>query len=46
VGHADSAHAKSVSYEVASSLQAIEQLTVTTLRNVIGGLTLGDVDES
>jgi regulator of protease activity HflC (stomatin/prohibitin superfamily) len=32
--------AKSVSYEVASPLQAIEQLTVTTLRNVIGGLTL------
>jgi len=32
--------AKSVSYEVAPPLQAIEQLTVTTLRNVIGGLTL------
>src|SRR3954468_20623271 len=32
--------ARSVSYEVASPLQAIEQLTVTTLRNVIGGLTL------
>jgi len=32
--------AKSVSYEVANPLQAIEQLTVTTLRNVIGGLTL------
>src|SRR5205807_1074507 len=31
---------KSVSYEVASPLQAIEQLTVTTLRNVIGGMTL------
>jgi regulator of protease activity HflC (stomatin/prohibitin superfamily) len=31
---------KSASYEVASPLQAIEQLTVTTLRNVIGGLTL------
>src|SRR4051794_23886287 len=28
---------KSVSYEVANPLQAIEQLTVTTLRNVIGG---------
>ena len=27
-------------YEVANPLQAIEQLTVTTLRNVIGGLTL------
>ncbi len=33
---------KAVSYEVASPLQAIEQLTVTTLRNVIGGLTLED----
>jgi regulator of protease activity HflC (stomatin/prohibitin superfamily) len=32
--------ARSVSYEVANPLQAIEQLTVTTLRNVIGGLTL------
>ena len=32
--------AKAVTYEVASPLQAIEQLTVTTLRNVIGGLTL------
>jgi len=32
--------AKSVTYEVANPLQAIEQLTVTTLRNVIGGLTL------
>jgi regulator of protease activity HflC (stomatin/prohibitin superfamily) len=32
--------AKSISYEVANPLQAIEQLTVTTLRNVIGGLTL------
>jgi regulator of protease activity HflC (stomatin/prohibitin superfamily) len=31
---------KSVTYEVASPLQAIEQLTVTTLRNVIGGMTL------
>jgi len=31
---------KSVSYEVANPLQAIEQLTVTTLRNVIGGLSL------
>ena len=27
-------------YEIANPLQAIEQLTVTTLRNVIGGLTL------
>jgi regulator of protease activity HflC (stomatin/prohibitin superfamily) len=33
---------KSASYEVANPLQAIEQLTVTTLRNVIGGLTLED----
>ena len=33
---------KAASYEVASPLQAIEQLTVTTLRNVIGGLTLED----
>jgi regulator of protease activity HflC (stomatin/prohibitin superfamily) len=33
---------KSVSYEVANPLQAIEQLTVTTLRNVIGSLTLED----
>ncbi len=32
--------AKSASYEVANPLQAIEQLTVTTLRNIIGGLTL------
>jgi len=31
---------KAVTYEVANPLQAIEQLTVTTLRNVIGGLTL------
>src|SRR3954467_553860 len=34
--------AKAVSYEVANPLQAIEQLTVTTLRNVIGGMTLED----
>jgi len=32
--------AKSATYEIANPLQAIEQLTVTTLRNVIGGLTL------
>src|SRR5881397_2313190 len=32
--------AKSVTYEVANPLQAIEQLTVTTLRNVVGDLTL------
>src|SRR3954469_24496419 len=30
---------KSITYEVANPLQAIEQLTVTTLRNVIGGMT-------
>ena len=33
---------KDATYEVANPLQAIEQLTVTTLRNVIGGLTLDD----
>ena len=32
--------AKAVTYEVANPLQAIEQITVTTLRNVIGSLTL------
>jgi regulator of protease activity HflC (stomatin/prohibitin superfamily) len=32
--------AKSASYEIANFIQAIEQLTVTTLRNVIGGMTL------
>ncbi|GAC1435757.1 MAG: SPFH domain-containing protein [Solirubrobacteraceae bacterium] len=32
--------AKSATYEIANPLQAIEQLTVTTLRNVIGGLML------
>src|ERR1700680_948652 len=32
---------RSATYEIANPLQAIEQLTVTTLRNVIGGLTLG-----
>lgn len=31
---------KAVTYEVAQPLQAIEQLTVTTLRNVVGGLDL------
>ncbi len=31
---------RAVSYEVANPLQAIEQLTVTTLRNVVGDLTL------
>ncbi|HEU4976860.1 MAG TPA: SPFH domain-containing protein [Baekduia sp.] len=34
--------AKASSYEVANPLQAIEQLCVTTLRNVIGGMTLED----
>ncbi len=34
--------AKAASYEVANPLQAIEQLTVTTLRNVVGGMTLED----
>src|ERR671929_1265492 len=33
---------QAVTYEVANPLQAIEQLTVTTLRNVIGGMTLED----
>jgi len=32
--------AKSASYEIANYIQAIEQLTVTTLRNVIGGMAL------
>jgi regulator of protease activity HflC (stomatin/prohibitin superfamily) len=32
--------AKAVSYEIANYIQAIEQLTVTTLRNVIGGMAL------
>ncbi len=32
--------AKAVTYEIASYIQAIEQLTVTTLRNVIGGMSL------
>jgi regulator of protease activity HflC (stomatin/prohibitin superfamily) len=34
---------KSELYEVANSLTAIEQLTVTTLRNIIGSLTLEQV---
>jgi regulator of protease activity HflC (stomatin/prohibitin superfamily) len=33
---------KSATYEIADYIQAIEQLTVTTLRNVIGGMTLED----
>src|ERR671928_1003790 len=32
--------AKAATYEIADYISAIEQLTVTTLRNVIGGLTL------
>jgi regulator of protease activity HflC (stomatin/prohibitin superfamily) len=31
---------KSATYEIANYIQAIEQLTVTTLRNVIGGMDL------
>jgi regulator of protease activity HflC (stomatin/prohibitin superfamily) len=34
--------AKSATYEIANPLQAIEQITVTTLRNVIGSLSLED----
>src|SRR3954454_15943380 len=33
---------KAASYEIANYIQAIEQLVVTTLRNVIGGMTLED----
>src|SRR3954469_22682370 len=33
---------KDATYEIANPLQAIEQLTVTTLRNIIGSLTLED----
>src|SRR5246127_2264436 len=46
VGNIDSviyfqvADAKAATYEIANYIQAIEQLTVTTLRNVIGGLAL------
>src|SRR5215213_7833800 len=32
--------AKAATYEIANFIQAIEQLTVTTLRNVIGGMAL------
>src|SRR5216683_6276933 len=32
--------AKAATYEIANYIQAIEQLTVTTLRNVIGGMNL------
>lgn len=34
--------AKAATYEIADYIQGIEQLTVTTLRNVIGGMTLED----
>ena len=33
---------KSATYEIANYIQGIEQLTVTTLRNVIGSMTLED----
>jgi regulator of protease activity HflC (stomatin/prohibitin superfamily) len=33
---------KAATYEIASYIQGIEQLTVTTLRNVVGGMTLED----
>jgi regulator of protease activity HflC (stomatin/prohibitin superfamily) len=33
---------KAASYEIANYIQAIEQLTVTTLRNVVGGMSLED----
>jgi regulator of protease activity HflC (stomatin/prohibitin superfamily) len=33
---------KAATYEIADYIPAIEQLTVTTLRNVIGGMTLED----
>jgi regulator of protease activity HflC (stomatin/prohibitin superfamily) len=33
---------KAATYEIANYIQAIEQLTVTTLRNVVGGITLED----
>lgn len=33
---------KAATYEIADYIKAIEQLTVTTLRNVIGGMTLED----
>src|SRR5437764_1396588 len=32
--------AKAATYEIANYIQAIEQLTVTTLRNVVGGMSL------
>src|SRR6266536_1054597 len=32
--------ARAATYEIANYIQAMEQLTVTTLRNIIGGMTL------
>src|SRR4051812_19004206 len=37
---------RAATYEVANPLQAIEQLTVTTLRNVIGGVTPAETPTS
>src|SRR5207247_6857498 len=37
---------KSATYEVQSYIRAIEQLTVTTLRNVIGGMELDECLQS
>src|SRR3712207_8602303 len=34
--------AKAATYEIADYISAIEQLVITTLRNVIGGMTLED----
>src|SRR6058998_1197302 len=34
--------AKAATYEIANYIQGIEQLTVTTLRNVVGGMSLED----
>jgi len=40
VSYCQVTEAKAATYEIANYIQAIEQLTVTTLRNVIGGLAL------
>ena len=37
---------KAATYEIANYIAAIEQLTLTTLRNVIGGMTLEDTPTS
>src|SRR5438067_10708323 len=37
--------ARAATYEIANYIQAIEQLTVTTLRNVIGGMALERSEE-